>query len=271
MEDEHIDSLDLVFVKRPDLRQEEEGSPYSAECSRNGATEIKKTFDRWEYWIDNLSLYEEQGSFSALIMPTYTYANGPADPIQLIEFFCDCHKMKVYPPRWVMDELFKRFSDYLNENYQGKGRRLGEYFGEPAGGGRSGYFRREVQAGNMEVYCANVHRLVSWFGRTKVAALDIVMIQLEREQADHPLTGNRPQGRESLRKAYQAWLRIFNELQTKDFWSDWQSPSNEKRTEFLNALGRDCLTGHPDLIAWLDREGTKKATIHPLRKGQKTP
>lgn len=257
-QDTEINWQDLVYFKRADLRQDEEGSPY------NEDTVSDDDRHKWKYWIDNLSLHDEQDRFSAMVISDYLQVMGPADPIKIIEFFCACHEMKVYPPEWVMNEIYRRFNDYLDENYQGKGRGLGEHFDEPARGKRPGYFKQRTQERIMDIACANVHRLITWFNRIQSAALDIVAIQIEREQADVPLIA-RPKGRDALRRAYQTWLQAHNEV--CKITGPWPDPPNEERTKFLRALGPDCLTGHPDLLAWLDKEGTRNDNVRPLRKG----
>lgn len=62
---------------------------------------------------------------AALINPEHL-----EDPHEILKAFINCSALGIYPPTWVMDAITERFDNYLKDNWQGEGKRLGEYFGE---------------------------------------------------------------------------------------------------------------------------------------------
>lgn len=243
----------LLYVKRPDLRPAElptEGTP----------EEFDARLPSWQWWISSSDLYTNElksnhEEFLALALPEYPDISGTPDPAKIIAYFCACHDWGVYPPAWIMNDLYKRFSGYLDDNMQGKFRGLGEYFGEPAKGTRSGTFRKFQLEPAMETACMNVDRLEHWCNRPLNKALDIVALQLEEAQERAPeafkVDPKKRKGREALRKAHQEWRRSGCTDRMLDFWKEKEMPTSEQITEFVKALGPDLLTGHPDLLALL--------------------
>lgn len=243
---------DPIYVKRHDLRPNEI-SEYPD----------PKEYQNWQWWIthEDLSRKELTDFIDQLkaddIQQVFCDPNNKEDPIERIRCFCNCHRFGIYPPPAVMNDLFKRFSGYLDDNEKGKSRRLGEYFGEPANGNRRGKFRDESGPDLFSV-CAMVHHLENWFYRPNNKALDIAALYLEKlyDQTPKEWQGEKKKGRESLRKEYLRLRRIpaaiivFNS----------NNPTPGARQKLLKTLGRDCLTGHPDLLDLLDKaekEGTK--------------
>ena len=82
---------------------------------------------------------------------------------ELLRHFCAAHDHGVFPPETIINELYKLFSSYLEDNTAGKNRRLGEYFGEPPAGTPAASFKKEAVEGIMDIACDHVHRLRLWF------------------------------------------------------------------------------------------------------------
>jgi hypothetical protein len=181
------------FVKRPDL---------DGYCCSSSP-------ENWKWWITALELEIRDNSENrvseALEMADYLeLINSTPDPLTLIEFFCKCHEWKVYPPGWVMDDLYNRFSEYLTDNYSGKARKLGEYFGEPSRGNRSAHFRQKAMEWPIISACMAVDRLHHCYRIPKTKARELANYRM---QSLHPVGIFREKGIEGLTKSYSKWRK----------------------------------------------------------------
>lgn len=231
----------LFYVKRPDLRMDE--LPDMA-----GNEELAD----WRWFIEDLELYETElqeepdlERINALSLPLYQHIQGTPDPAKILAFFCLCHEWRVYPPAWIMNELYSRFNEYLNDNGDGKKkRRLGEYFGEPARGNRSAFFRNEAFKGVMQNACTAVDRLRFCFNLTKEESLGIVSQWLE--SVANKTSFRFEKGEAALEKEYRKWCKsVHCERWIKYFTDD--SPTSEGNIEFLRSFPSGSFTGFPQL------------------------
>lgn len=183
---------------------------------------------------------------NAIAIPDQPYLSGVTDPAKILAYFCFCHESRVYPPTWIMNELYNRFHEYLTDNGTGKNkRRLGEYFGEPARGDRSAFFRQEAFRPVMELSFIAVDRLRCCFGLTKEAALSIVAARLELviNKTSHRFK----KGEAALEKAYREWCK-------GEHYQEWLERSIKNRTflaeetkDFLRSFPPDSFTGYPHI------------------------
>jgi hypothetical protein len=245
--------LEASFVKRPDLRLDEFSDSVLDETSDDEAMFAQGA--NWQWWIPTWKLVSEEfknypglhrNSVAVPVLPEFC---EQIDPIEILAIFCSCHEWRVYPPAWVLNALHERFEAYLKDNFDGRSRRLGEYFGEPSEGTRRGVFRQFYTSSLTEQAHRIVDCLVYWFSRKQNAALDIaaIYLQLRQERSPKGWQGEKIKGREALRKSYLAWKRSG---ETDRFLKNMERcpPTTEDRLFILKALGSDCLQGHPDLI-----------------------
>lgn len=239
--DEELPVHPLLYMKRPDLRLNE---------LRDGAD--LEELSSWKWWITTMELYkgelQEQPileSINALDLPLYQHIHGTPDPVKIIAFFCLCHERGVYPPAWIMNELYTRFEEYMKDNSSGeKKRRLGEYFGEPARGDRSPFFRQQAFKEVMESALIAVDRLRFCFGLSKEQALGIVSLRLESVVNTTSFRFNK--GEAALEKAYREWSK-------KVHCHDWlerfknRTFTDKENLEFLRSFPPDSFTGFPQI------------------------
>lgn len=227
------------YVKRPDLRPEE--IPSFEVCSDQDA-------ESWIWHIEGNDLFNElgcdHGEIFSVDLPIYPDIHGIPDPIKIAAFFCACHEWRVYPPAWIMDDLYRRFSEYLEENGAGNPKRLGEFFGEPATGTRRPKFKELVFGPMMETACGDVDRLEHWVGVSTKDALDIVAFRLEIAQEKVPSgwQGERTKGRAALVKAHQAWRRKGTTDHFREIWDKNGLPTDDNLLHLLERH-EDCLLG----------------------------
>lgn len=259
--------LSTTLVKRPDLWAEEFNNyilDIEALCEPGHGGEVKPDGD-WKWWIEtwHLAAAQEKGCADIAVPAIPVYPSfGELDPIEILQVFCLCQDLRVYPPAWVMNDLYKRLGAYLDDNMSGRARRLGEYFGEPRNGNRRNIFKGLAFRKMMDTACLNVFYLERIFSKKQNQALDIIALKVELIQEDLPKGWKgieKTMGREALRKAYQTWKSGLDAQRTFKFF-ETSPPTPEDRINILQSLGRDCLAGHPDLIAFLDigkKQGTK--------------
>jgi hypothetical protein len=224
--------LDLRLVELPDTSNTEELAD-------------------WKWWINELELYKEcqdlplQERINALSLPLYQHIHGTPDPAKIIALFCLCQEMRVYPPAWIMNELYSRFDEYLKDNITGKKkRRLGEYFGEPARGNRSAAFRQQAFKHVMQSALAAVDRLRYHFNLSKEQALCLVAQRLETVEND---TCHRfEKGEAALEKAYRDWCKMDSRQEHIE-WLKTLTFSDEDTLEFLHSFPPDSFTGIPHI------------------------
>lgn len=234
------------YIKRPDLRPEE--LPGRATPEQLAA---------WRYWIEGLDLHtdlKDSGldpleAITALDLTEYPHIHGKPDPVKIISFFCACHEWKVYPPAWIMDELYQRFNAYLIGNGTGKDRRrLGEFFGEPARGNRGPWFRQQAFAPVMQNMCTAIDRLRYVFNLSIDNAVGIVATHLDDVVNK---TGHRfDKGEAALAKYYKNEWGAEMSLQQKQMFAD-RPPTYEQNKTFLRQFNEDALAPYPHLKTYL--------------------
>lgn len=244
MEDKLIEELPpfpFLFVKRPDLRLQELSDEATPE-----------DLAAWKWWLQDMELYEGEladlpieDRITALGLTTFKVVHGAPDPARILAFFCLCHEWRIYPPAWIMDELYSRFKGYLSDNLTGKNkRRLGEFFGEPARGDRSPFFKNQAFKSVMESTLIAVDRLRYRFNFPKEQALGIASRRFELIVNE---TGHRFQkGEAALEKAYRNWCN-------GDHYQSWletmiSQPFTEKENkEFLLSFPEGSFNGYPHI------------------------
>ncbi|PLX88410.1 MAG: hypothetical protein C0618_04400 [Desulfuromonas sp.] len=246
---------DRHYIKRPDLWP---GSP-----NEKPLEEYQDALRHWDFWIDALELCKQQtekNPDSSADMVTLYLSDlpdriGPVDPIETIGLFCLCQKMAVYPPAWIMNDLYQRFSRYISDNMEGKDRFLGEYFEESRDSARRSDFKKYVYSRPISTACLNIHKLRKWFDCTQKSALDIVALQLEQAQKD--MTGEwkseRIKGRAALAAEY-ADIKKKGLMKEHEVYWERNPPTNENRRALLRDIGLENLTGYPHLEAWLQED-----------------
>lgn len=96
------------------------------------------------------------------------------EPINIIQAFVMCARYRVYPPPWVMNDLYERFSNYINSNKKGENKGLGEFFGEKKNSARKVYFNKIKYQMLKDTLCMSVDKLVIFFGISESDAIKIV-------------------------------------------------------------------------------------------------
>lgn len=228
--DKNVFNID-AYVKRPDLRPSEIDTLVGV---------AMEDLQSWQWWIHSSRLYEDElGSdpkeISALLIPVHKEILGLPDPIRIINYFCECHEMGVYPPAWVMNDLYERFSAYLSDGLKGKKNRLGEYFGEPKRGTRSGAFCDIVKKPIIGRAVLDVEQFYGWFGIHKNVAYDLVAQYLAavENKTDHRIQI----GYAAIEAAYKndEGLEYYRKL-----WRE-KPPTREDKEAMLQRYSRESL------------------------------
>ena len=201
------DSIWHIFIRRPDLT--EDSFYYQGAETREDAID---KLNAWQYWERSFDrTHDDNGEviFSVLALQNVLHGAKKTSGRELLRHFCAAHDHGVFPPETIMNELYKLFSSYLEDNSAGKNRRLGEYFGEPPEGTPAASFKKEAVEGIMEVACDHVHRLRLWFKCSRSDALDIVSLKLLQVQKQLPWESKKLKGRAALEKEYDHYLRDY--------------------------------------------------------------
>ena len=228
------------LIKRPDLWPDELPEHITPD-----------DLDDWKYWLGGLDIVNDVsgrgfGLVEASIasqLPNYPDEHGIPDPEKIISYFCDCHEWGVYPPKWIMNELYQRFGSYLEDNMSGKSlRRLGEYFGESSLGKRSAYFRQKAVQPVMESLCIIVDRFRHGFRLGVDASIGIAVTRFAESGPDV-----------SESSLYGYYINTWGSGRTRDVWEvlDAHPPTVEQNMEFLSQFDEDILTAYPVLRAYL--------------------
>jgi hypothetical protein len=171
------------------------------------------------------------------------------DPAKILAYFCACHRWRVYPPDWIMNELYSRFSEYLDDNLKGKARGLGEYFGEPARGTRPGTLSKLAQCRIMEQAMMDVDRFHEWFGINCSDAFDLVAHYLEAVESR---TSHRFEKSYSfVKKAYDAWQKSGASEAMIEYWKGKKMPTRADKVAMLRRYPRDAFDGYPQFAEYL--------------------
>lgn len=218
-----------IYVKRPDLRQNENIEP----CKD------------WKWWITPHDLYENELSSYNKHAIYYNNSNFEviitnSDPSEIIDYFCDCHKWGVYPPPWVMNYFFKQFSQYSGDKLAGKHKRFGQYFGETADGDRSNYFAKKRFAPVMRQAMRDIDCFRIWFGLTLNDSIALVVQYLET--IDTSNTSHRFQkGFSSVEKCYKAYRKKDHSYK---YYFRKNPPSRDDKVKMVQRYPKDAFNVH---------------------------
>lgn len=229
----------LLYVKRPDLRVDE--------LSETPSPDELAT---WQWWITGMQLFERelegpiQERIGALDLSMYQHIHGTPDPAKILAFFCLCHEWRIYPPAWIMNELYTRLNEYLRDNVSGKKKSLGEYFGESVGGVRGPYFRQQAFKGVMQSAFVAIDRLRYSFNFSKEQALGIVSRRLEF--VVNKTSFRFDKGEAALEKEYREWCK---NVHCQEWLEQFENISltDEENKEFLRSFPPDSFTGFPHI------------------------
>lgn len=239
--EEDFPPFPFIYVKRPDLRPNEMQDPASPE-----------ELNSWSWWIQDFDLYQNElegidplTRINALDLPCYQQIHGKADPAKILALFCLCHEWRVYPPSWIMNELYSRFDEYLKDNGTGKKKRsLGLYFGENERGARPAFFRQEAVRGVMETALIAVDRLRYQFNLPKDQAIGLAARLFET--VENKTVHKFQKGEAALEKAYREWIKGSH-------YQEWierfvKNPiAEETKNGFLRSFPPGTFTGYPEI------------------------
>lgn len=250
---ENIDKEKIVdipsYIKRPDLRSDEFPLMETVEDER----------EKWNLIISDLELYKELISkgndlldvCSCLDLTIYPEIHGGiGHPVDLLALFCSCHDWGVYPPSWVMNELYQRFCQYLKGNLSGTDkRRLGEFFGEPPTGRQSPYFKQRAFSDVMQSAMIAIDRLRFVHNISKDDAIGIVARRMEivKNNTSHKFH----KGEAAIEKAYKSWGKEISE-RLRNRWEE-SPPDQENTLAFLKTFPSESFVGFPHVEALLNK------------------
>lgn len=173
MTNNNDDAPQHFYVKRHDLRPKE--------FSSNPCLD---EYREWEWWIAPSEVAPRPNNWAEVIAEELSdedfyyrildnivsnelpdeKIHQNYDPALIIQYFCMCHEWGVYPPPWIMNDLNKRFSQYLTEKANGSDKHLGEYFGESGEGTRKPFFKEHKLSNMLEPIMIDIDRFRAWFG-----------------------------------------------------------------------------------------------------------
>lgn len=164
------------------------------------------------------------------------------DPACIIEYFCKCHEWGVYPPPWIMNHIYKQFSQYLDDKLRGRHKRFGQYFGESAAGDRRNYFGKMAFLKIMSDAMLDIHHFRLWFGVNKEAAIDLATQYLKTY--NNPTTHRFNKGYPAVEKHYNSWQKIYELKNLKEYF-DRYPPSRPDKMRLVRRYPREALDAYP--------------------------
>lgn len=241
-----------ILVKRPDLRLDE--------VTENGIN--------WQWWMTNKEYGDElkndqnnsviplsvfpslsginEPSFYDLrkvMLPYLQKFTGEQDPAITMALFCECHRYRVYPPPWLLNDLYKRFSSYLADKLNGGDKRLGEYFGESEEGARNSYFSKMAFASTMETAMQDINRFRIWFGLRKDDAIDLVAQYLQTVEDNNKTTHRFHKGFSAIAKEYKLWSKKHT-LRHFKLRAEHHPPSRDDKVKMVQRYPKDAFDVH---------------------------
>lgn len=247
LEAKRLKLLSRTFVKRPDRHL----ADIPVELEDEGLMS-------WQWFIHAPSILDdpwqaqevagELPRVSELSEPQRT-GKIPENPIDIIRLFCACHEWGIYPPGWIMDDLYQRFSGYMADNLGGEkfDAGIGNYFDET---NRRGKFRDFALESSVKQAAWLCGALYHWFRTPKSKAIDICGAWLEDKQlgSNAPWPNeNRPKGIAALRKEYSKYSEFIEQRQVNI------RPPDTVRLGILERIGEQFLAEDPDLKDELKR------------------
>ncbi len=185
------DDLERILVRRP-LAAED--PPQSIE---------PEDLARWRWWTDTKEMNGYRGKGSGFRLPVNVSSNSISPGDVLIARFCDFYASGAYPPEWVMEEIFNRFSNYLIDNCNGKREAdLGKYFH----GKKCRLNWKKIVDGRIEqraCFIVFVLEEMTLCGRER--ATEVATLYIEDAQSKQPLgwKDKRPKGKGQIKDYYK--------------------------------------------------------------------
>lgn len=238
LEAKRLKLLSRTFVKRPDRHL----ADISVELEDEGLMS-------WQWWISLFDLVESDDYHPRrdIRARSLLYPDDPT-ALDVIHCFLACHELGVYPPGWIMDDLYQRFYGYMTDNLRGKlDAGIGNYFDEA---NRRGKFRDFALESSVKQAAWLCGALYHWFRTPKSKAIDICGAWLEDKQlgSNAPWPNeNRPKGVAALRKEYSKYSEYIEQRQVG------LRPNDTVRLGILESIGEQFLAEDPDLIDELKR------------------
>lgn len=211
----------------------------------------------WKYWWDGdvgicpsdapawESLDTAQGPPASL-----DFTVGPTRADVVVKAFCFFYESGVFPPEWIMADLYKRFSIYLKDNVKGKAEAdLGKYFD---GKKRRTAWKQAIGENLEDKACFAVYVLVRCADVALPKAIEIVTPWLEKLQRELP------PGWKSERVKQGPALTAAFKKRRKDLDSIWRAPPPDPLLlHILDSLGS--LQSYPSLERQRDGLRTRKS------------
>lgn len=234
------------YTKRYDLRPEE----FSPEVEFD-------QYDKWAWWISSSDLSRRRGDVivecfdnglsdeemeillndeCALYYLPVEEENEGVGPAELISLFCLCHRRGVYPPPWLMNNLYKKFNQYLREKLDGSDKLLDEIFAGNGKGLSRTYFKQAANGPIWDTAMHDLNRFRIWFGLTIKDATAIV--------AQYKKLGMKEdQGFSTVEKKYKEFNKIDPFERHKDFYKK-HPPSRRLKVRVVKRYPKDTFIPH---------------------------
>jgi hypothetical protein len=258
-----------LHIRRPDLSKD---SPLAGNVntSPKESLNLLERLDKWRFWQLSVLKKSKDGVINTDDMASLSLETlhirlpqERRDELSgrgILDYFCAAHECGVYPPPEVMNELYKRFVQYNNDNHSAKTHRLGEYFVEPSEGTPEPSFRNQALNGMVANVVETVHRLRAWCNCSREDALSIGEAILIQGQKGSPWSEHgRLKRYAALEKAYDKWrnteLPMIEEIEREHHIEFFAKPSPEMVAQFLGEIGQDALKEYP-LLQYLANRRT---------------
>ncbi len=200
------DNASYIFTRRLDMSED---FPDPCPCDENGNP------PDWKWYVNEGELRKQ---IEEKYPPTEAFLYGMSlaprfrnvendDAMTTFRDFIACHELGIYPPPWIMDNLYKVFSGYMKKALEGDYRTLDASF--KIGKKDFGEMHREA------LYCElseSADALYNNGGMTREQAVTTVIADLE---LNNETKYRIEPGMDSLEKQYYRWLKAGGDHATK--------------------------------------------------------
>lgn len=192
-----------------------------------------------EVWKNGLSQEQLNNMLSQEISIYYLPVeeeNNQAGPATIMDLFCLCHSRGVYPPPWLMNDLYQKFAKYMTEKLNGSDILLDEVFAGKSKSLSKPAFKQIAIYPAWETAISDIHLFRIWFGLSIKDATAIVI--------QYPKLGlKKDNGFATAEKKYKKYCKI-SPIDRHEAWFREYPPRRDFKLRLVKRYPKEAFLPH---------------------------